>query len=277
LVCIILRESAPRTQAGSTSDRNYFRAPGSHSAWYNHGPDRPSRSPLVTRLLSALALAVAAAVLALPSQAPTLAADHPESPRVKATREKMLPAKLKLDIDKKMLRAIITDDLPAAVKEATMLTLRIEPAPGSGVTLTSSFELKGEMTLEQALNKLCEDKSWGWYVNVGKPGDQKDGAIFLTTNSKERGYKEGTGPAAGKEVAKKDEAKAKDKDKDKPKDETKSTDAERTAADLLTKARVQNNLKQTDKAKATLNEVIEKYPDTKAAADAKKLLEKIGK
>ena len=90
--------------------------------------------------------------------------------RVTATREKMLPAKLKLDIDKKMLRAIISDDLPAAVKEATMLTLKIEPAPGSGVTLTSSFELKGEMTLAEALDKLCADKSWGWYVNIGKIG-----------------------------------------------------------------------------------------------------------
>jgi hypothetical protein len=238
----------------------------------------------VTRLFAALALAVAVAVLALPSQVPSLAADPAESPRVKATREKMLPAKLKLDIDKKMLRAIITDDLPAAVKEATMLTLRIEPAPGAGVTLTSSFELKGEMTLEEALNKLCEDKSWGWYVNVGKPGDQKDGAIFLTTNPKERGYKEGTGAGAakGKDVAKKDEPKAKDKGKDvakdTPKDEPKGGgDAERAASDLLTKARIQNNLKQTDKAKATLTEIVEKYPDTRAAAEAKKLLEKVGK
>jgi hypothetical protein len=212
---------------------------------------------------------------------PALAADPAESPRVKATRDKMLPAKLKLDIDKKMLRAIITDDLPAAVKEATMLTLRIEPAPGSGVTLTSSFELKGEMTLEEALTKLCEDKSWGWYVNVAKPGDQKDGAIFLTTNPKERGYKEGTGAAAkSKEVAKKDEPKAKEKGKEpeKTKDEPKAGgDAERAASDLLTKARIQHNLKQTDKAKASLNEILEKYPDTKAAAEAKKLLEKIGK
>lgn len=234
----------------------------------------------MTRLLCAVALAVAAVVLSLPSQVPTLAADTPDSPRVKATREKMLPAKLKLDIDKKMLRAIITDDLPTAVKEATMLTLRIEPAPGAGVTLTSSFELKGEMTLEQALNKLCEDKAWGWYVNVAKPGDQKDGAIFLTTNSKERGYKEGTGPGAGKEVAKRDEPKGKGKEKEKEiakKDEPKSPDGERAAADLLTKARIQNNLNQADKAKATLNEIIEKYPGTKAAADAKKLLEKIGK
>jgi TolA-binding protein len=49
------------------------------------------------------------------------------------------------------------------------------------------------------------------------------------------------------------------------------------AADLLTKAKLQNGLKQTDKARATLKEIIEKYPDTKSAAEAKKLLERIGK
>jgi hypothetical protein len=230
----------------------------------------------VRRLLAGFVLTAVVACLAFTSSF-TPAADPPDNPRVKATREKMLPAKLKLDIDKKMLRAIISDDLPAAVKEATGgLTLKIEPAPGQGVTLTSSFgPFKGEMTLEEVLNKICEDKAWGWYVNVGPATDQKNGAIFLTTNPKERGYKEGTGPS-GKEVAKKDEHKDKDKAKEKPKDEPKVGDADRTAAELLTKAKVQLNLKQPEKAKATLNEIVEKYPDTKAATEAKKLLEKIG-
>jgi hypothetical protein len=229
----------------------------------------------VTRLLSALLLAAAIGLLAVSELAPARAADK-ESARVTATRDKMLPAKLKLDIDKKMLRGIITDDLPAAVKEATGLTIKIEPAPGQGVTLTSSFELKGEMTLAEALDKLCADKSWGWFVNVGKPGDQKDGAIFLTTNAKEHGYKEGTGPGA-KETAKKDDHKDKAKETAK-KDEPKGGGGDdKDAADLLSKAKVQISLKQTDKAKATLDEIISKYPDSKQAADAKKLLEKIGK
>jgi hypothetical protein len=228
----------------------------------------------VTRLLFGIALAAATVTLAMLGFAPTKAAD-PETARVKATREKMLPAKLKLDIDKKMLRAIITGDLPDAVKDATGLTVKIEPAPGSGVTLTSSFELKGEMTLAEALDKLCADKSWGWYVNIAKPGDQKDGAIFLTTNPKEHGYKEGTGPATGKEVAKKEEPKGKDKEK--TKEEPKTGDSDKDAAELLTKAKLQVNLKQTDKAKETLNQIIEKYPDSKQAGEAKKLLERIGK
>jgi hypothetical protein len=227
------------------------------------------------RLVPFLSLAAAVAVVA-PSTLPTTqAADPPESARVKTIREKVLPAKVKLDVDKKMLRAIIGDDLPAAIKEATGVTIKIEPAAGQGVTLTSSFELKGEMTVTEALDKLCADKNWGWYVNVGKAGDQKDGAIFLTTNGKEHGYKEGTGPGAGKEVAKKDPPKGKDKEK--PKDEPKTGGDDKEAADLLSKAKVQVSLKQADKAKVTLNEIVEKYPDSKQAADAKKLLEKLGK
>lgn len=52
---------------------------------------------------------------------------------------------------------------------------------------------------------------------------------------------------------------------------------ENEAAELLTKAKVQLNLKQTEQAKVTLNEIIEKHPVSKQAADANKLLEKIGK
>ena len=221
----------------------------------------------MTRRLFCLSLsAMFSLVLAVPFVA---AAEIPLSQGAKITWEKKLKVTLKLDIDKKMLRALISDDLPAAVKEATKLTQKIEVAPGQGVTLPSSFgPFKGEMTLEEVLIKICEDKGWGWYVNIGKKDDQKDGAIFLTTNPKEKGYKEGTGP---KEVAKKDDP------KDKPKDEPKTTDGDKAAAELLTKAKFQINTKQNDKAMVTLKEIIEKYPDSKAAADAKKLLEKIGK
>jgi hypothetical protein len=230
------------------------------------------------RLVPFLSLVAAVAIVALTTLATTRAADH-ESPRVKTVREKVLNAKLKLDIDKKMLRPIIDSDLPEAVKDATKIDIKILPAPGQGVTLTSSFELKGEMTLAEALEKICSDKSWGWYVNVAKPGDQKDGAIFITMNSKEHGYKEGTGPGS-KETAKKEEPKEKGKAKGKEaagKEEPKTGGDERDAADLLTRAKFLINTKQPDKAKTTLNQIIEKYPDTKQAADAKKLLEKLGK
>jgi len=229
------------------------------------------------RLVPFLSLAAAVALIVLATLAGTQAAD-PETPRVKTVREKVLTTKLKLDIDKKMLRPIIESDLPDAVKDATKIDVKIMPVPGSGVTLTSSFELKGEMTLAEALDKICSDKSWGWYVNVAKPGDQKDGAIFISTNSKEHGYKEGTGP--GKETAKKEEPKDKAKGKGKEpatKEEPKTGGDEREAAELLTRAKFQINTKQPDKAKETLDQIISKYPDTRQAAEAKKLLEKLGK
>lgn len=233
---------------------------------------------MTRRLLPFLSLAAAVSLVALTTLATTQGADS-ETPRVKTVREKVLPAKLKLDIDKKMLRPIIESDLPDAVKDATKIDVKIMPAPGQGVTLTSSFELKGEMTLAEALDKICADKSWGWYVNVAKPGDQKDGAIFITTNSKEHGYKEGTGPG-GKETAKKEEPKEKGKAKGNDaagKEEPKTGGDEREAAELLTRAKFQINTKQEDKARDTLKQIIEKYPDGKQAADAKKLLEKLGK
>jgi hypothetical protein len=230
----------------------------------------------VSRLFHLCCLAVGCLILSFPVAA---SAAEPDNPRVKATREKMLPAKLKLDIEKKALRALISDDLPAAVKEATNgLVLKIEPVPGQGVTMVTQFgPFKGEMTLEEVLNKICEEKSWGWYVNVAAGTDQKNGSIFLTTNSKERGYKEGTRPSTKEKPKDEPKTKEKEKPKEKPKDEPKTSDADKAAADLLTKAKVQISLKQPDKAKATLNEIIEKYPDTKSAAEAKKLLEKVGK
>ena len=82
----------------------------------------------MTRLSLFSCLAVVGFTIAPSSQSE--AADPPESRRVKAIRETVLPAKIKFDIDKKMLRPIIFDDLPTAIKEVTKLTVKIDVAPG---------------------------------------------------------------------------------------------------------------------------------------------------
>lgn len=205
------------------------------------------------------------------------AADEPESLGAKATRDKKLKQKLKVDFDAVFLDEIMKE-LPDLVNSAGAGTLRIKAAPGSGVTLRSRFTIKGEKTLEEILEFIVADKNWGWYVVSTKPGDQNDGAIFLTTNPKEHGYKEGTGPG-GKDTPKKEVTKKedpKDKPKDDPKTEPKGGD-DKTASDLLTKAKFLKSTKQLDKCKETLNEIISKYGDTKAATEAKKLLESLGK
>ncbi|MEZ6142380.1 MAG: hypothetical protein R3B84_17615 [Zavarzinella sp.] len=118
-----------------------------------------------------------------------------EYPGFKATRTKKLPLKLDVDFDNVFLRTIITDEIPSLVKDAGGGTIRVKPLPGAGVTLTSRFTIKAkQITLEELMNKLCEDKNWGWYVKNGPAGSQDDGAIFITTNPKEKGYKEGTAP-----------------------------------------------------------------------------------
>jgi hypothetical protein len=208
-------------------------------------------------------------------------AETPQSQGAKATREKKLTAKITVEFDNKPLREIL-DELPGILEGTGAGRVRIKPLPGSGITLTSRFTIKGkDITLEEFLNKLIVDKNWGWYVNSTKVGDQDDGAIFLTTNPKETGYKDGTGPKdmkdskGDKKDTKKDDTKGKGKETEKemPKD----ADAEKAAADLLSKGKLQAQLKQPEKAKKTFEEIIEKYPDTKGAAEAKKQLEKLPK
>lgn len=234
-----------------------------------------------TLIGSGLFLAACLLVTATPQ-----AAEVADSAGAKMTREKRLPVKLKLDIEKKMLRGILADDLPAAFKEAANLPLKIDVYPGQGVTLTSSFELKGEMTLADALDKICSDKSWGWYVHSAKAGDQKDGMIYLTTNPKEHGYKEGTEPGAKeakkdsgkKEIAKKEGGKKEEMKKEDAKTETTPmSDDDKAASALYDKAKFSSATGKKDAARKSLKELLEKYPESSVAPDAKKLLEKLGK
>jgi hypothetical protein len=229
------------------------------------------------RLILGLALIATLCWLAADHQL-TTAADEPESLGAKATRTKKLKQKLKVEFDSAPLRNIL-DELPDLVNASGAGTLRIQPLAGSGVTLTSRFTVKGEKTLEEILETIVNDKSWGWYVVTAKAGDQNDGAILITTNPKEHGYKEGSGPMkeVGKKEGKKEVAK-KDEPKEKMKEEPKTGGGdEKTASELLTKAKFLKSTKQLDKCKETLNEIITKYGDTKAAAEAKKLLETLGK
>lgn len=130
-------------------------------------------------------------------------AETPQSSGAKATREKKLTAKITVEFDNKMLREII-EELPQIVADTGAGRLRIKPLAGAGITLTSRFTIKEkEITLEAFMEKLVADKNWGWYVNSTKVGDQDDGAIILTTNPKEHGYKEGTGPKDSKDKDKK--------------------------------------------------------------------------
>jgi len=202
----------------------------------------------------------------------------PDSAGAKLTREKKLKLKITLDVKEMMLRDIITE-LRGAVRDAKGGDLRIKP--GTGITLTSRFTVMAkEEPLEDVLDKLLKQREWGYYVVVAKPGDQDDGAIMLVTDPV-RGYppddpRSGKSDDKGKKDAakeKKDVAKSKT---DEPKKGTGNTD-EKTAANRLDFAENYIAGGKPEKAKPILKEIVEKYPNTKAAEEAKKLLEKLDK
>jgi hypothetical protein len=145
----------------------------------------------------------------------TSSAEDPKlSVGAKTTIEKKLPVKISLDVKNVMIRNVI-EEIDAAMAEAKGGKVRIKPKPGDGVTLTTRVTLSVKNApLEEVLDLLVKnvDRGWGWYVHVGKPGEQDDGAIYITTNSKDRKY-----PNAGggdkKDNPKKDDSKKDSKDK----------------------------------------------------------------
>src|SRR5437879_4946297 len=100
----ILRKSTTFSQSLERPERNYFGPPRSNRKCYNQPHPGLISEIVVTRLLFGLALAALTFLVFVIGLTQTQAADPPESPRVKAIREKVLPTKLKLETDKKMLQ-----------------------------------------------------------------------------------------------------------------------------------------------------------------------------
>jgi FimV-like protein len=196
----------------------------------------------------------------------------PDTPGSKHTREQALKAKITVELDNEPLRKII-DELIGAVKDAKGGTIRIKPKENDGITLTSRFTVKAkDEPLEAVLDKLLKDRNWGYYVQVGPPGAQDDGAILLVS-------KPWRGTPEGDEKGKKDDAKMAKKETAKKEEPKKgaATNDEKTASNRLDFAENYIAGGKPEKAKPILKEIVEKYPNTKAAEEAKKLLEKLDK
>lgn len=165
------------------------------------------------RLLS-LSILLSGVVLMVSSD--VTSADEPKlSQGAKTTIEKKLPVKITLDVKNIMVRDLLLE-IDAAMAEAKGGKIRIKPKPGDGVTLTTRVTINVKnATLEEVMDLMIKnvDRGWGWYVNNGKPTDQDDGAIFITTNSKDRKFA-GAGGDTKKEDPKKEDPK-KDPKKDK--------------------------------------------------------------
>ena len=212
-----------------------------------------------------------------------------DTAKAAATR-KLFKHKVTVEYKDQALREVV-DDLKEQVKG-----LSIKPDTKSGVQLNTKITLNGkDMPLEDVLNAICEKNGWGYYI-LSKEKNAYDGQLVLKVG-KERGYEEGKEPSAKND---KDKSKAKDKkeakksdpdEKTKPKAKVEAKDkaepkerpvddedkAERSASIKLKAAKELIDDDKKDRAIRVLEDLLDRFPKTKAAEEAKELLEKLKK
>jgi hypothetical protein len=189
------------------------------------------------------------------------------------TRAKKLAAKITVDFKEELLSECLKE-----------ISRQIDDAGGGslsatydvGVSMNQRLTYAGkEQTVAEALDGMLKKNSLGYHV-VSKEKDRYDGWIKITRGN-ERGW------PAGQEPKDKGTAKAppkaapepKDKPADNPPDD--ADKAEKAAAAKLAFAKSFLKDGKIDKAKQRFQEIITQYPNTKAAEEAKKELEKLDK
>jgi hypothetical protein len=123
--------------------------------------------------------------------------------------------------------------------------------------------------LEQVLNGIFTKVGLGYYV-LSKEKDRYDGWVILKPGQ-ERGY------PGGQEPAKAAAEKAKDKAAAKAKPAEAGDKDEQTAASKLNLAKDLADNGKTEKARERYQDIIRLYPKTKAAEEARDLLDKLKK
>ena len=213
-----------------------------------------------------------------------------DTAKAAATR-KLLKQNVTVEYKEQALREVV-DDLKEQVKG-----LSIKPETKSGVQLNTKITLNAkDKPLEDVLNTICDKNGWGYYI-LSKEKNAYDGQLVLKVG-KERGYEEGKEPTAkndkdkgkakDKKEAKKTDSdekkepkeKAEPKDKAEPKERPQVDDedkAERSAAIKLKAAKELVEDDKKERAIKVLEDLLDRFPKTKAAEEAKELLEKLKK
>jgi hypothetical protein len=234
----------------------------------------------------------------LSSGLPAFAADKDaDTPAASATRKKL---KLKVSVDfKEMAFTAVMEELH---DQADNLSIRPDTKGGVSQNQKITFSAK-DKTVAEVLDGICTKYEMGYYV-ISQQKHAYDGSVWITRNKVERGFPEGKEPAktvsndkemkdkepAKDKTASKDKNAAKDKGatKEKPEDKTKTEKpakeadpedeaqkAERLAANKLTAIKGVIEDGNTDRAIELCEELLKKYPSTKAAKETKELLEKL--
>lgn len=191
------------------------------------------------------------------------------------TRAKKLTAKVTVDFKDEMLDECVKE-LSRQLDDAGLGSLSATYDTGVSRNQRVTFAAK-DMAIADVLDAMLKSNNLGYYV-VSKDKDRYDGWIKITKNDKERGWPAGQEPK-GKTAAKPPATKTTPVSKDVPIRKTELDDAakmEKTAETKLELARSLLKDGKKDKARQRFQEIVAQYPTSKAAAEAKKELEKLG-
>lgn len=176
---------------------------------------------------------------------PTPAKDSPAAER---TRTQLLKVKVTGDFRNVSLREALKELAAQVEMEAERPVMWTYPeAVPAGQPITYSCSNK---PLDAVLDDVCTRLKIG-YVVISEDDHARDGWVRLTTGA-ERGFAAGGAPTA-------------------------SDEDEQKAATRLAAGKEQIEKGRTATGRAILNGLVEKFPKTKAAAEAKALLEKLDK
>jgi TolA-binding protein len=188
-----------------------------------------------------------------------------------ATRAKKLQAKVTVTFDDTPLKEVL-EELKSQVEAAATGSLSFKLESGVSMNQKITFTAK-DKTLEQVLTGIFTKVGLGYYV-LSKEKDRYDGWVVVKPG-KERGYPEGQEPKA---VAEKAPAKAAAKAKPAAKEKAEAGDKdEQAAASKLNLAKDLADNGKTEKARERYQDIIRLYPKTKAAEEARELLDKLKK
>jgi hypothetical protein len=201
-----------------------------------------------------------------------------DTPKAAATRKK-LDKKVTVEYKDTLFRDVMDD-----LKDQADVTFLPDTKNGVNLNLKVTYKAK-DKSLEDVLNAVSDKAETGWYI-ISNKVDGYDGSIRIT-RSKERGYKAGTEPdktasapkekpdktkPATKEPAEKPKPAAKDNPDKTTKPEEDADETERVAGRRLKLAKELQDDGKAEKAHDVLQEIVKKYPKTKAAEEAQKLL-----
>jgi hypothetical protein len=203
------------------------------------------------------ALAVACAI-----SAPVFAADPPpDTPAAAFARVHKLATKITIDLKNATLKEAfqaISDELEA--QKRGPLVVRLGPSVPSMAKVT--YQAEG-VPLLLVLDQILKPHDLG-FVIISKENDRTDGWMEIAQGSM-RGYPTGIGPDPASIVQAAMPAEA-------PKVSEQDEKLAGIKLDLAKKLQAEN---EVDRAKIQLKFIVRFYPGTKAAAEAKPLLEKL--